>query len=120
MLLDILSISLTLFGTGITVMHKDSIARFNTYKDKGLNCKQNGKVAKAVVFYRKALEYASSTDQKIEVWNYIVHCHTDRTIAAVQEKHNDTGDVDMFRSWDWGPTRIPSDYVRPPRKETLR
>ena len=112
--------SLSIFVTSVSLLTRETTVKFNTYKDKGKNSRQKGKVSKAVSFYREALKYAISTEQKNEVWRYIIYAHTDRVIAAAEEMRDDTQDNWMFENWDWGPTKIPTDYVRPTRSETMK
>lgn len=110
----------SIFVTGFSLIPKDTTVKFNTYKEKGKNLRQNGKVARAVAFYRQALKYTTIKEQQFEIWSYIIYAHTDRLIAAAQEMSDDTMNNWMLLNWKWGPTNIPTDYVRPLRRETLK
>lgn len=93
---------------------------FEELIEKGKEFKSQCKLAEAISFYKKALGVATSKDQKGIAWEYIIHCHTDRLISASEEFYADTGNPSVFTQWTWGPTRVPDNYVRPPRDEALR
>ena len=75
--------------------------------------------AKAMKFYKRALNYATTKDQKGEIWLLILYIHTDRQIATQQTYTEETG---IVLDWKWGADlrNLPTDYNRPPRKDLLR
>ena len=105
----IVSIMGTIFsfiGMGFTLTGKSNAAKCQFYKNRGLDLKESKQqLAKAMRYYKKALEYAETNEQRAEIWGYIIHIHTDRTIGASQEWTDCTGQIP---EWNWGPNRIPS------------
>ena len=93
---------------------------FESYKDSGVKFKETGNLRDALIMYEKALQCAQTKEHKIEIWNLIIHIHTDRMIASCQELaeiHDcDVSDLD----WEWGPKKIPSNYNRPTTEELLK
>lgn len=97
---------------------KNENLKFQHYKEKGIRSKKDEKqFTKAIKFYKKALNYAATNENKAEIWHLILHIHTDRTIGTGEQIIYLTG---ANFQWPWGPNKVPSDYERPPQKELLK
>ena len=108
----------SLIGISVSHIGKSSAAKFQSFKDKGVDIKESKKqLGKALLLYKKALDYAETDEQKTEIWGLIMHIHTDRLIGASQKWKNCTGQTPL---WDFGPNKIPSNYNPPPTQELLR
>ena len=100
------------------LMGKNEDLKFQHYKEKGIRFKKDEKqFAKALKFYKKALNYAATNENKAEVWHLILHIHTDKTIGTSEQILYLTG---QNIQWPWGPNNVPSNYERPPQKELLK
>ena len=118
--MDIIAIIGTFFsmwGVGISLTRKNNKVKFRFYKKKGIELKESKQLGKAMLWYRKAIDYAESEKQESEIWALIMHIHTDRLIGASQEWKNCTGQTP---DWKFGANYIPSNYEKPPKAELLR
>ena len=93
---------------------------FESYKNIGVKFKESGNLRDALIMYEKALQCAQTEEHKVEIWNLIIHIHTDRMIASCQELAEIFGcDVSNI-DWEWGPKNIPSNYNRPSTEELVK
>ena len=108
----------SIIGLSISLIGKSSAAKFQSFKDKGMDIKQSRKqLARAMLCYKKALDFAESDEQKATIWGLIMHIHTDRLIGASEKWKNCTGKIPK---WDFGPNNIPINYNSPPSEELLK
>ena len=96
---------------------KSTSARFQRYKAEGINAKESKQLTKAIRFYKKALNYAETNEQRASIWFLIIHIHTDRMIGASEQWTIYTGGI---LDWEWGPKKIPTNYQKPPQKELIK
>lgn len=116
-LIEIISMIPSLIKLSLALTGKSNSAKFQGYKAEGLGAKESKQLAKAMRFYKKALSYAETNEQRADIWFLIIHIHTDRMIGASQQWTNYTGHI---LEWRWGPNNIPSNYQKPPQKELIR
>ena len=116
-MMEIMSLIPSFIRTWFVLIGKSNSIKFQHYKAKGIETKESKRIAKAMRFYKKSLDYAETNEQRAEIWFLIVQIHTDRMIGASQEWTNYTGHI---LEWEWGPNNIPSNYQKPPQKELLK
>ena len=116
-IIEIMSIIPSFIKIWFVLIGKSNSAKFQCYKAEALDRKESRQLAKAMRFYKKALGYAETDEQRADIWYLIVHIHTDRTIGASQQWTNYAGNI---LKWGWGPNNIPSNYQKPPRKELIK
>ena len=104
-------------GLALSITGKSSAAKFQSFKDKGMSLKESKQLGRAILYYKKALDYAETDEQKAQIWWLIIHTHTDRLIKASENFMNCTG---YTPEWRFGPNNIPTNYEPPPTKEALR
>ena len=104
-------------GFALSITGKSSAAKFQSFKDKGVRMKESKRLGKAILYYKKALDYAETDEQKSQIWFLIIHIHTDRLIKASENFRGCTGYVP---EWRFGPNNIPTNYEPPLTKEALR
>ncbi|MYA69241.1 hypothetical protein F4009_09100 [Candidatus Poribacteria bacterium] len=107
----------SIIGVGISLMGKSNAVKFRSYKKKGLDAKESKQLRKAMLWYKKALDYSETDEQESDIWWLIIHIHTDRLIGASEKFKDSAGYVP---EWGYGPNNIPSNYNRPPREELLK
>lgn len=105
-------------GMYISLIGRNDKVKFQRYKDKGREIKEEkGQLSKAIKYYKKALNYADSDAKKADIWWLILYIQTDRQIGAVDE-------ISIYQddnvSWDFGPNKRPQDYKKPKQKELLK
>ena len=116
-IIEIISMMPSLIKAAFVLIGKSNSAKFQHYKAEGIDAKESKQLAKAMRFYKKALDYAETDEQRADIWYLIVHIHTDRMIGASQQWTNYTGHI---LKWEWGPMNIPSNYQKPSQKELIR
>lgn len=122
-----LSLIISLIRLWFQLVGKSDKVKFQRYRDKGTEIKESGQLAKAVKFYKKALDIAEENAQQAEIWALLVYIHTDRAIGASQQYEQKLGHIMLYRNnegelkpWNFGPGNIPGNYKSPPRKELLK
>lgn len=101
----------------LSITGKSTAAKFQSFKDKGVSMKESKQLGRAILYYKKALDYAETDKQKSQIWFLIIHIHTDRLIKASENFRNCTG---YTPEWRFGPNNIPTNYDSPLTKEALR
>ena len=104
-------------GLALSITGKSNAAKFQSFKDKGVNMKESKRLGRAILYYKKALDYVETDEQKSQIWLLIIHIHTDRLIKASENFRNCTG---YPPKWSFGPNNIPANYDPPLTKEALR
>ena len=104
-------------GMSLSLTGKSDAVKYQSFKDKGRDMKESKQLGKAMLWYKKALDYAETNENKQEIWFLIMHIHTDRLIGASEKFRECAG---FTPEWDWGPNKIPSNYDRPAREELLK
>ncbi len=95
------------------------MAKFNEFRDEGIALKEQGHLTRAVALYKTALDHAETKEDMIQIWNLIVHIHTDRMIASC-EKIAELYECDINAlDWNWGTHKVPSNYKKPLEEEIL-
>ncbi len=108
----------SIIGMSVSLVGKSSAAKFQSFKDKGIDIKESKKqLGKALHYYKKALDYAETDEQKAEIWFLVMHIHTDRLIGSGEKYKNCKGYIPL---WDFGPNNIPSNYNPPSKEELMR
>ena len=90
---------------------------FQRYKEEGLTLVEERKLSKAMQSYAKALSEAETDEERAEIWQLVVHIHTDRLIKASAEL---SGVLGYPFTWPWGPNNTPRNYSPPSRDEALK
>lgn len=90
---------------------------FELSRDTGIKLKEEGKLGEAMEKYKRALTLAMTDQERSQIWQLIIHIHTDRLIKAADELANCVG-YQVY--WPWGANWVPSDYKAPPRDEVLK
>ena len=90
---------------------------FELSRDTGTKLKEEGKLGEAMEKYKYALTLAMTDQEQSEIWQLIIHIHTDRLIKAADELANCVG-YPVY--WPWGANWVPSNYKAPPRDEVLK
>lgn len=94
--------------------------KFDELKNQGEQLKKEGHLQEALLCYKDALAEAETKDDKNAIWNFILHVHTDRMLASLQELA-EIHECDVSQlDWNWGSHRIPSNYNRPSTEELLK
>ena len=90
---------------------------FDQSRDTGIKLKEEGKLGEAMENYEHALTLAMTDQERSQIWQLIIHIHTDRLIKAADELANCVG-YPVY--WPWGANCVPSNYKAPPRNEVLK
>ena len=90
---------------------------FEQSRNTGIKLKEDGKLGEAMQKYKEALTLAITDQERSEIWQLIIHIHTDRLIKAAEELANCVG-YPVY--WPWGANCVPSNYNAPPRDEVLK
>ena len=65
----------SMWGVGISFIGKNNKVKFRFYKKKGRELKKSKQLRKAILWYRKAIDYAESEKQESEIWALIMHAY---------------------------------------------
>ena len=90
---------------------------FDLSREAGRKLKEEGKLGEAMEKYKHALTLAVTDQERSQIWQLIIHIHTDRLIKASEELANCVG-YSVY--WPWGANCVPSNYKAPPRNEVLK
>ena len=101
----------------LSIKGQSSAAKFQSFKDKGMRMKESKRLGKAILYYKKAFDYAETDEQNSQIWRLIAHIHTDRLIKA-SENFKDYAGCPL--EWRFGPNNIPTNYDHPLTKEALK
>lgn len=104
----------SIIGMSVSLIGRSDEVKYQRYKVKGIEMKETLQLERAMRFYKKSLDYAKDNKQQSEIWELVIHIHTDRLIKA-SEKYRWCNQGYMFE-WPWGPHKIPLDYNSPKTK----
>ena len=124
--MEALGVVLTTIGIFLTTLNQNTDVKFQRYKEKGKELKQDRKLSAAIKLYRRAWYYARTTEQKRELWALVVHLHTDRALRAQKEFSENSGQQMTYTRLD-GSIAFwffdggePGNYKEPSIKEALK
>ena len=116
-MISLLGMLFSFIGMYLSLIGRSEEVKFHTYKKKGRALKESKQLTKAMRYYKRAIKFAKGDTQESEIWYLIIHIHTDRQIAAVEQWQNCTG---YMLEWKFGANCIPTNYERPPIEELLK
>ena len=119
------------------LLEKVIIMTFEELRNEGERLKISGDTNLALNTYKQALDIAKTDKEMCEIWNLILHIHTDKMLAVlieIAELHNTKvydlkyTNTDEHFEWVFGTNRfgpesnnpLIKDYVRPNKESLFR
>ena len=110
----------------LSTLNSSDDVKFERNKEKGTDFKKSGHLRAAMNFYRRALNHAGDSQQKVEIWGLILYLQTDRALASHSQYYYYSGEKMTYTMpdgtehyWFFHGTE-PSGYNEPPREEILK